>query len=103
MNCREFIMNRPSDNPRARNLRALLAGEAADAPPDLVITDLTLDSRSVQPGGAFVALPGTRTHGDWLCCASGAGRRARDSVGTGRRRCSAEDSSDTSRSSPFPS
>jgi UDP-N-acetylmuramoyl-L-alanyl-D-glutamate--2,6-diaminopimelate ligase len=63
MNCPEFIMNRPSDNPRARNLRALLVGEAAGAPPDLMITDLTLDSRSVQPGGAFVALPGTRTHG----------------------------------------
>jgi UDP-N-acetylmuramoyl-L-alanyl-D-glutamate--2,6-diaminopimelate ligase len=62
MNCAK-LMNRPSDNPRARSLRALLAGEAAGVPPDVMITDLTLDSRSVQPGGAFVALPGTRTHG----------------------------------------
>jgi UDP-N-acetylmuramoyl-L-alanyl-D-glutamate--2,6-diaminopimelate ligase len=63
MNFGKFSMSRPSDNSRARNLRALLAREAVGVPPDVVITDLTLDSRGVQPGGAFVALPGTRTHG----------------------------------------
>jgi UDP-N-acetylmuramoyl-L-alanyl-D-glutamate--2,6-diaminopimelate ligase len=40
----------------------LLAGSGVPAP-DLSIADLTLDSREVREGGAFVALPGTRTHG----------------------------------------
>lgn len=47
---------------RSKNLRALLAG-AVDAPADVAATDISLDSRSVQPGGAFIALPGARTHG----------------------------------------
>lgn len=54
----------------SKNLRVLLAGLAA-VPPDVSlampseigITDLTLDSRKVIPGAAFVALPGLRTHG----------------------------------------
>ncbi len=60
-------MNTRADNVRSKNLRALLADSAvspADSvPPDIEITDLTVDSRAVQPGAAFVALPGTRTHG----------------------------------------
>jgi UDP-N-acetylmuramoyl-L-alanyl-D-glutamate--2,6-diaminopimelate ligase len=46
-----------------KDLRALLAGDADAAPAGVIVTDLTLDSRSVRPGGAFVALPGARTHG----------------------------------------
>ncbi|MBB6094891.1 UDP-N-acetylmuramoyl-L-alanyl-D-glutamate--2,6-diaminopimelate ligase [Povalibacter uvarum] len=46
-----------------KNLRALLAGTAAADVPDLEITDLTIDSRKVRAGGAFVALPGLRSHG----------------------------------------
>jgi UDP-N-acetylmuramoyl-L-alanyl-D-glutamate--2,6-diaminopimelate ligase len=56
------MQSRP-DNVRAKNLRALLAGFTATVPPDVEITDMTLDSRNVRPGGAFVALPGARTHG----------------------------------------
>jgi UDP-N-acetylmuramoyl-L-alanyl-D-glutamate--2,6-diaminopimelate ligase len=52
-----------SDNTRAKDLRALLAGTGVAAPADVGIVELTLDSRSVQFGGAFIALPGTRTHG----------------------------------------
>lgn len=60
-------MNTWIDNVRIKNLRALLADSAVSSldfvPPDIEITDLTLDSRAVIPGAAFVALPGTRTHG----------------------------------------
>jgi UDP-N-acetylmuramoyl-L-alanyl-D-glutamate--2,6-diaminopimelate ligase len=60
-------MNTRFDNVRNKNLRALLADNAVSSvdcvPPDVEITDLTLDSRSVRPGAAFVALPGSRTHG----------------------------------------
>jgi UDP-N-acetylmuramoyl-L-alanyl-D-glutamate--2,6-diaminopimelate ligase len=52
-----------SANTRAKDLRALLAGFGTSAAPNVEITDLTLDSRTVQPGGAFIALPGTQTHG----------------------------------------
>ena len=47
----------------AKRLRALLDGLVVSDVPDVEITDLTLDSRQVTPGGAFVALPGLRTHG----------------------------------------
>jgi len=60
-------MNSRVDNARTRNLRALLADSGVSCldfvPADLEIADLTLDSRAVTPGAAFVALPGTRTHG----------------------------------------
>ncbi|MFL6576763.1 MAG: UDP-N-acetylmuramoyl-L-alanyl-D-glutamate--2,6-diaminopimelate ligase [Povalibacter sp.] len=46
-----------------KNLRDVLAGLVAFEVPDVEITDLTLDSRRVTPGAAFVALPGLRTHG----------------------------------------
>ena len=52
-----------ADVTRKRNLRVLLAGITSVVPPDLEITDLTLDSRRVTPGSAFCALPGTLTHG----------------------------------------
>jgi UDP-N-acetylmuramoyl-L-alanyl-D-glutamate--2,6-diaminopimelate ligase len=63
----QITMNTRSDNVRNKNLRALLADNAVSSvdsvPSDVAITDLTLDSRAVRPGAAFVALPGTRTHG----------------------------------------
>ena len=47
-----------------RRLADLLAGIAApDAARDTVIQGLTLDSRQVRPGDAFVALRGSTTHG----------------------------------------
>jgi len=52
-----------ADVTRSKNLRALLAGLTPVLAPDFAITDLTLDSRRVRAGGAFCALPGTRTHG----------------------------------------
>ncbi|MFT3906056.1 MAG: UDP-N-acetylmuramoyl-L-alanyl-D-glutamate--2,6-diaminopimelate ligase [Steroidobacteraceae bacterium] len=45
-----------------RPLRALLGGQA-EAPADLVVADVTLDSCAVVPGGAFLACRGRRHHG----------------------------------------
>lgn len=46
------------------SLKNLLADWVADAPKqDAMITGLSLDSRRVMPGDAFVALPGGHTHG----------------------------------------
>ena len=47
---------------RGRTLGDLL-GSAAGGYARLAITDLTLDSRQVGPGAAFVAVPGQREHG----------------------------------------
>jgi UDP-N-acetylmuramoyl-L-alanyl-D-glutamate--2,6-diaminopimelate ligase len=47
---------------RDRTLGDLL-GSAAGGYARLGITDLTLDSRAVRPGAAFVAVPGAREHG----------------------------------------
>lgn len=62
-----ITMNSRADNMRTKNLRELLADSGVSSvdfvPPDLEITDLTLDSRAVTPGAAFIALSGTRTHG----------------------------------------
>lgn len=44
------------------SLRELLSG-ITDAVPDVQISGLTLDNRSIQPGMAFIALRGTRQHG----------------------------------------
>ena len=52
----------PALAPRDRTLGDLL-GSAAGGYARLTITDLTLDSRQVQPGAAFVAVPGAREHG----------------------------------------
>lgn len=52
---------------RAKNLRALLASVGAvlpqEIPADLEITDLSLDSRRIAPGAAFLALQGLHSHG----------------------------------------
>jgi UDP-N-acetylmuramoyl-L-alanyl-D-glutamate--2,6-diaminopimelate ligase len=40
-----------------------LLGDLAVVPHDVPLTDLTLDSRQVRPGGAFLACRGTRHHG----------------------------------------
>ncbi|OQX12603.1 MAG: UDP-N-acetylmuramoyl-L-alanyl-D-glutamate--2,6-diaminopimelate ligase [Thiothrix lacustris] len=45
------------------SLRELLHGIAEEAVPDVQISGLTLDNRSIQPGMAFIALRGTRQHG----------------------------------------
>lgn len=66
-----------SSNKHAKDLRALLAGSGIDVPADIGVVDLTLDSRAVQFGGAFIALPGTRTHGiGFAAQAVNAGARA---------------------------
>jgi UDP-N-acetylmuramoyl-L-alanyl-D-glutamate--2,6-diaminopimelate ligase len=47
---------------RAVSLATVLGG-AARASRDVLLTDLTLDSRQVRPGGAFLACRGSRRHG----------------------------------------
>ena len=47
---------------RAKKLNDLLVGIVPDAPA-VEVRDLTLNSRAVSQGAAFVALPGLRTHG----------------------------------------
>ena len=42
---------------------------------DVVITGVAIDSRAVQPGDLFVALPGERTDGARFAAAARAGRR----------------------------
>ena len=51
-----------TDPASTQNLRDLLAGIVSSAP-DVEITDLSIDSRRMRAGAAFVALPGLRTHG----------------------------------------
>ncbi|HMN45018.1 MAG TPA: UDP-N-acetylmuramoyl-L-alanyl-D-glutamate--2,6-diaminopimelate ligase [Povalibacter sp.] len=48
---------------RRKNLRELLAGLVGADVPDVLVTDLTIDSRKAGAGTAFIALPGTRSHG----------------------------------------
>jgi UDP-N-acetylmuramoyl-L-alanyl-D-glutamate--2,6-diaminopimelate ligase len=48
---------------RVTELAALLDGFASGVPASAQVCDLSLDSRTVTPGGAFVALRGTRAHG----------------------------------------
>jgi len=52
-----------ADHARVRNLRTLFAGLTAAVLPDVEVTDLTIDSKQVRPGGAFIALQGLRSHG----------------------------------------
>ncbi|NLG76179.1 MAG: UDP-N-acetylmuramoyl-L-alanyl-D-glutamate--2,6-diaminopimelate ligase [Xanthomonadaceae bacterium] len=56
------MSTRPA-KPRAKNLATLLQGIAPERAPSAHVSDLTLDSRQVEAGGAFVALTGLRTHG----------------------------------------
>ena len=45
-------------------LKSILRGIAEDVNiPDIVVTGLNLDSRKIESGDIFVALPGTRCHG----------------------------------------
>jgi len=48
---------------RAMGLRELLDGGGSPAGADIVVRGLSLDSRHVREGDAFVALPGARAHG----------------------------------------
>src|SRR5215471_5030979 len=45
-----------------RNLADLAAG-LVDVPPDIVVSDITLDSRAASPGSLFLACQGRTTHG----------------------------------------
>ncbi|MGB8692064.1 MAG: UDP-N-acetylmuramoyl-L-alanyl-D-glutamate--2,6-diaminopimelate ligase [Steroidobacteraceae bacterium] len=59
-----------------RPLRALLGG-GIDVPAQFEIADLTMDSRSVTPGAAFLACRGRSTHGvQYAPAAAAAGARA---------------------------
>ena len=59
-----------------RPLKALLGG-GIDVPDDFEVADLTLDSRSVRPGAAFLACRGRTRHGlDFAEAAVSAGARA---------------------------
>src|SRR5277367_5783470 len=59
-----------------RALRHLLSG-IADAPDDVMVTDVTLDSREVRPGALFLACRGHRQHGiEFAAQASERGARA---------------------------
>lgn len=49
--------------PGAMRLQPLLAGLIGGPVPEVTVTGLALDSRQVRPGDLFVALPGSRTHG----------------------------------------
>jgi UDP-N-acetylmuramoyl-L-alanyl-D-glutamate--2,6-diaminopimelate ligase len=49
--------------PPRRTLRELLAGIVERPVAAIEITDLTLDSRAVQQGGVFLAVPGAQVHG----------------------------------------
>ena len=62
MNTSHTPVNAGSSALRARSLAALAAG-MFEAPADLHVTDITLDSRAVTPGALFVALRGLRRHG----------------------------------------
>jgi UDP-N-acetylmuramoyl-L-alanyl-D-glutamate--2,6-diaminopimelate ligase len=58
------IKQSPSQNRRSpKSVRSLLQGLVNATVPDVQIDDLTLDSRAVTPGAAFVAVPGIRQHG----------------------------------------
>jgi UDP-N-acetylmuramoyl-L-alanyl-D-glutamate--2,6-diaminopimelate ligase len=65
-----------SDGTQWRPLKALLGGDF-DVREDLEVSDLTLDSRSVQPGAAFLACQGRTQHGlAFATAAARAGARA---------------------------
>ncbi|MGL5850038.1 MAG: UDP-N-acetylmuramoyl-L-alanyl-D-glutamate--2,6-diaminopimelate ligase [Phycicoccus sp.] len=75
-----------SSNPVSLVELAILAG-AAKVDADVDVTGVTLDSRAVQPGDLYAALPGARVHGaDFAVAAVAAGAAAvlTDPVGAGR-------------------
>jgi UDP-N-acetylmuramoyl-L-alanyl-D-glutamate--2,6-diaminopimelate ligase len=57
------LMNTPAV--RTKELADLLAGVSTSPAParGILVSDMTINSRDVMPGGAFIALPGLRTHG----------------------------------------
>ena len=57
------IMSGQPHHAPAKKLAALLAGISEGVPVSAQVADLTLDSRRVSSGAAFVALPGLRSHG----------------------------------------
>lgn len=58
-------------------LSGLLAGLTASTVPEVMVSGVTLDSRSVQPGDLFLACPGLRGHGlDYAAQAQAAGAAA---------------------------
>ncbi|HEX4052599.1 MAG TPA: UDP-N-acetylmuramoyl-L-alanyl-D-glutamate--2,6-diaminopimelate ligase [Steroidobacteraceae bacterium] len=69
-------MSAPALHAPARPLQAAMRG-VAELPPDLAVTDLTLDSREVTAGAAFFACRGARSHGlEFAARAAAAGARA---------------------------
>ncbi|MEH0147616.1 UDP-N-acetylmuramoyl-L-alanyl-D-glutamate--2,6-diaminopimelate ligase [Corynebacterium sp. Q4381] len=62
---------------------ATIAGAETVNPPaaPLTVTQITLDSKAVEPGGMFAALPGTRVHGAEFAAASPAGSILTDREG----------------------
>ena len=75
------VMTPPESSTRPTTLQALLAGivpaTAMPAATAVTISDITLDSRRVVPGGVFFALQGTTGHGlDYLPQALAAGAAA---------------------------
>ena len=53
----------PGENSAGFTAVVLATGGRMEVPGDTVLTSVTLDSRSVEPGALFAALPGHRTHG----------------------------------------
>ena len=86
---------RPASPPRRAlpELLTVVAGLRPDRPvAGSTVTGCTLDSRAVQPGDLYAALPGSRTHGaDFAAAAVAAGATAvlTDPAGSGR--CAAYD------------
>lgn len=84
----------PAPRPASRDsasLRelALLVGASLETSADVGVTGVTLDSRAVQPGDLYAALPGARAHGaDFAAQAAQAGAAAvlTDADGVGRMR-----------------
>ena len=62
---------------------AAIAGAETINPPaaPLTVTQITLDSKAVEPGGMFAALPGTRVHGAKFAAESPAGSILTDREG----------------------
>lgn len=83
-------------SPEARSLSGLLDSLPALRPDrpvaGVLLTGCTLDSRAVQPGDLYAALPGARAHGaDFAAAAVSAGAAALLTDEAGARRCAAYD------------
>jgi len=58
---KQAMATKQSRSPHSKNLRLLL--DSVVSAPDVVVTDITLDSRAVSPGAVFIAVPGLSNHG----------------------------------------